>query len=90
MNIYKTILVSFSTLFLFNNCSRVPVTNRRQVSLLPEKTMVNMALTQYRSFLTQNPAVTANDANAQMVKKVGGKITAAVQAYLKKTKKLKH
>src|ERR1019366_1774338 len=67
----------------FVACERVPITGRRQVSLIPESEMIGMSLTSYNEFLTKNPAVPANDANEQLVKKVGNNIANAVEAFMK-------
>lgn len=68
------------------SCSKVPLTNRKQVNLLPESELMAMALTEYRSFLNENPAAPSSDANAAMVKSVGEKIRTAVTSYMSKNK----
>ncbi|MFI5206176.1 MAG: M48 family metallopeptidase [Candidatus Paceibacterales bacterium] len=65
------------------SCSRVPITGRRQVSLIPESDMIGMSLTNYKDFLTQNPPVAAGNSDAELVKKVGTKISTAVEAFMK-------
>lgn len=70
------------TLFLVS-CSKVPITGRRQLNMLPESQLMSMSLTQYQSFLQQNKTVTSG-ANAEMVKRVGNKIAKQVESYLKK------
>lgn len=69
--------------FVVFSCSTVPITGRRQVHLLPESTMSSMALTNYQDFLKTNPVVADNDANTKLVKKVGLKISSAVERYMK-------
>lgn len=64
-------------------CERVPITGRRQVSLIPESEMIGMSLTSYSDFLSKNPAISDADANARLVKKVGGNIQHAVEAFMK-------
>lgn len=64
-------------------CSRVPITGRNQLNLLPESTMQSMALQQYQSFLSENKVVTqASNKDAEMVKRVGQRIAAAVTRYM--------
>ncbi len=72
------------TLFLYS-CSSVPITNRKQMNLLPESEMVSMSLTEYSAFLKQNPPVTGTK-DAQMVKNVGARIQAAVTQYMNQNK----
>ena len=79
----KKILLFISIAFVFQSCFKEPITGRRQVNLLPESTMIGMSVTSYRDFLTKNPATAATDAQAQMVKNVGSKISAAVTRFLK-------
>lgn len=64
-------------------CSRVPLTGRRQLNLVPESTMDQMAVTEYRTFLSKNNVVSPSESkNAQMVHRVGERIAAAVTKYL--------
>ena len=76
--------LNFSWVFalLFLSCTKVPLTGRRQLSLLSESTMIEMSLTNYRTFLAQNPASPSSDVNAQMVKKVGLSISQAVTRFM--------
>lgn len=66
------------------SCTKVPISGRRQVNLLPESQMISMSLTQYNGFLSENKVVAGNSANAAMVKRVGQKIAKSVELYLKK------
>ncbi|MGZ4058053.1 MAG: M48 family metallopeptidase [Bacteroidia bacterium] len=74
-----TIVLSFVAVA----CERVPITGRRQVSIVPESEMISMSLTSYSDFLSKNPPVSDADANARLVKKVGARIQAAVEAFMK-------
>ncbi len=64
-------------------CTRVPITGRKQLGLIPESTMIAMADTNYRSFLSQNPPAAEGEANTQLVKKVGKSIAQSVETYMK-------
>jgi predicted Zn-dependent protease len=80
---------SFLSLIVFTlsllSCQKNMVTGRKQLLLLNEKEVQAMALTEYRSFLKQNPAVAAGTTRDQiMVAQVGMKISKAVQQYLEK------
>ncbi len=76
------------TLFLvvaaFVGCATNPITNRRQLSLVPESQLQAMANQQYRQFLSENGAVSPSaDRDAEMVRRVGNKIAGAVTRYFK-------
>lgn len=71
------------TITLLVSCSKVPVTGRKQLNMLSEATMVNMGLSNYRSFLSKNPPVQSSEADAQLVKKVGINISQAVEKFMK-------
>ena len=72
-------------ILLFTACSKVPISNRKQLNLLPESEMVSMSLTSYQDFLKQNPPVNGTP-DAQMVKNIGAKIQSAVITYLGQNK----
>ena len=62
------------------SCSTVPITGRRQLSLVPESELMSMSLTQYDAFLKENKLSTNKEETA-MVKRAGAKISAAVESY---------
>lgn len=64
-------------------CSRVPVTNRVQLNLYPEKTLISMADKSYNDFLRTHSVVNGSN-QSKMVKRVGQKIAKAVESYLRK------
>ena len=73
-------------LFLFFlSCSKVPITGRKQLNMLPESTLMDMSLTNYNTFLGENKVANTSSANAQMVKNVGNKIAKAVEEFLNNT-----
>ncbi|HEY4800238.1 MAG TPA: M48 family peptidase, partial [Bacteroidia bacterium] len=76
-------------LLLIFGCTRVPITGRRQMNLLPESDLMKMSLTQYNDFLAKNQKVPATDANAQLVEKVGNNIKNAVEKFMNANKKYK-
>lgn len=63
-------------------CQSVPLTGRSQLSLIPESEMVTMSLTSYDDFLKENKLST-NQQQLALVKKVGTRVAAAVEKYLK-------
>lgn len=64
-------------------CSKVPISGRKQMNLLPESQLMSMALTQYQSFLSENPPMSDAIENTKRVKRVGNRIANAVEKYLK-------
>jgi predicted Zn-dependent protease len=66
---------------LFTACSVNPITGRKQLQLFPESTLQQQAVTEYRSFLQQNKVVASTNSNAAMVKRVGGRLAAAIKTY---------
>jgi predicted Zn-dependent protease len=75
----------FSLLFIipaFVACSTNAVTGRKQLSLFPESTLQQEAVTQYQQFLSENKVVSASSSrDAEMVKRVGSRIAAAITSY---------
>ncbi len=67
--------------FLLVNCATVPVTGRKQLLIMPESEMVQMSLTSYNDFLSENKLST-NARDVARVKEVGQRIAKAVEAYL--------
>ena len=81
-SLYLTVLVSLVVVA----CSTNAITGRKQLSLVSDSEMQAAAVTQYQSFLTSNKVVTSSQSkDAEMVKRVGSRIAAAVTKYYKKT-----
>ena len=77
-------LMSVSVMMLVVACTTNAITGRRQLSLVPESQLQEMAQTEYRSFLGQSNVVTTGQSkDAEMVKRVGGRIATAVTNYYK-------
>ena len=76
-------LIKILLLIFFVSCSNVPLTERKQINLLPESQMVAMALTSYSDFLKEHPPVVNSNADAQMVKRVGERVKDAVVQYMR-------
>lgn len=64
-------------------CEKVPITGRKQLSLIPESEMIGMSVTNYTEFLAKNKPAATTDASEQLVKKVGEKIQHAVESFFK-------
>jgi predicted Zn-dependent protease len=78
----KKIIVLMGFAAFLAGCSTNAVTGRKQLTLFPESTLQQQALTEYQSFLSQNKVV-ASSANkdAEMVKRVGQRIARAITTY---------
>ena len=63
-------------------CSTNPLTKKSQLTLLPESELQAMGTQQYQQFLSQSRVVSAsNNRDAEMVRRVGQRITRAVSEY---------
>lgn len=83
----KRNLIFSGVIIALVSCTRVPITGRRQMNLLPESEMMSMSLTSYRDFLSKNKTVPDADPQTELVKKVGDNIAKAVQRYMTANKK---
>jgi predicted Zn-dependent protease len=64
------------------NCKTVPITGRKQMNLVPDFMIKEMAFTQYDSVVKASPTLSQYDQRAQMVTRVGTNIKLAVEAYM--------
>ncbi|MEI6059729.1 MAG: M48 family metallopeptidase [Bacteroidota bacterium] len=65
------------------SCSKVPITGRKQLKLLPNSMMMEMGQSNYTSFLKQNPAINPPTYASSEVTAVGVRISQAVEKYMK-------
>ncbi|QKZ14792.1 M48 family metallopeptidase [Spirosoma sp. KUDC1026] len=63
-----------------SSCERVPITNRRQLTFVPNDQMLALSSTQYKQFIDTSTVVRNGD--AEMVKRVGMRIRQAVEKYM--------
>ena len=74
--------LSFSTMMLVSACSRNAITGRTQLSLVSDDAVRSQAVTEYKSFLSQNKVVSAGQSkDAEMVHRVGSRIASAITKY---------
>ena len=73
------ILLLIVSIFLLS-CGTVPITGRKQLSVIPNSTMLSMSLQQYAEFLNSHK-LSADQKQTQMVKSVGIRIQKAVEEY---------
>lgn len=71
------------------SCTRVPITNRRQVNLIPESEMLSLSTQEYGKFINSHVVIYAPDSNAVRVTTVGTKISSAITKYLNEHKQNK-
>jgi len=78
----KYLLLFISASLFLIACTTNAITGRSQLSLISEASLQQEAVTQYRTFLSQNKVV-SNTANkdAEMVKRVGTRIANAITEY---------
>jgi predicted Zn-dependent protease len=79
---YGTLVATIIYIIIFAvSCTTVPLTGRKQLSLVPESEMMALSLTEYGKFLKANK-VSTDKAKTEMVKRVGLRISKAVEAYM--------
>lgn len=66
---------------LFTGCLMNMVTGRNQLSLVNESELQLMAVSQYRTFLTENKVLSSGNRDAAMVDRVGARISNAITRY---------
>jgi len=64
------------------SCARVPITGRKQTNLMPESELITMSVTEYGTVLSGSNVVNSSNADAQMIDRVGKRISTAVEKYL--------
>lgn len=78
----KLLILTSAIVLVITACKTVPVTGRRQISIMPESQLIGMSLTQYSSFLQENKVVTSGTADETLVKSIGLNIQKSVEAYM--------
>ena len=77
-----TILLFTTCMLLLAGCGSVPVTGRKQLSLVSNSEVLTLSLQQYDEFMKSAP-VSTDKVNTAMVQRVGRNIANAVETYLK-------
>jgi predicted Zn-dependent protease len=70
-------------IILLAACSTVPLTGRRQLDLVPSDQIMAMSADQYQKFMDDHEVITGTP-ESRMVKRVGERISTAVETYLAK------
>jgi len=77
----KNFLFLFLIASLLAGCTVNQVTGRKQLSLVTESELQLMATSQYKTFLSENKALSNSNNNAAMVDRVGSRIANAITKY---------
>lgn len=77
----STVLMLTVLSFIIIDCSTVPITGRRQLSLIPASEIMTTSFQEYDQFLKENKLSTDQQATA-MVKRIGNRVQGAVERYL--------
>lgn len=75
-------LASAGAFVLIVSCSKVPITGRRQLNLVPESQMMSMSLSQYQQVLAETPPLPASDQRVATVRHIGQRLADAATRYL--------
>ncbi|MDP2387015.1 MAG: M48 family metallopeptidase [Bacteroidota bacterium] len=79
----KTFIKIIAAALLISCVQKVPITGRRQVSLIPEAEIMSMSFTEYDKFKAANKILPANDQRTMQVQQIGKKIQTAVETFMK-------
>ncbi|HEY8396992.1 MAG TPA: M48 family metallopeptidase [Flavihumibacter sp.] len=80
----KKTLLSLLVASTLVSCTRNAITGRNQLTLYSEAEIQNMAAQEYQSFLSQSKVLsTSNNKDAEMVRRIGTRISNAVTQYYK-------
>lgn len=77
----KRLAVIAGSLVILLACATVPITGRKQLSLIPGSEMLGMSAQQYGTFL-KDAKLSKNAADTALVRKVGVNIQRAVERYM--------
>ncbi len=80
-NMFRKIIVIILALTMLHGCATVPVTGRKQLSLVSSGEINQMAAQQYREVIAKGP-LSNNAEQTQLVKRVGVRIQKAVEKYM--------
>ena len=78
----KIILLAALAAVVLTGCKSVPISGRKQLSLVDDSQVLASSLTSYKSYMS-TAAVSKNATQSAQVTRVGRKIAAATEAYLK-------
>src|SRR5512146_3329135 len=82
MNKHSRPFYVFLLALVLVSCSKVPLTGRKQFTMLPESMVMEMSLSSYQDFLKSNPPMRATNPAVTQVKTVGQNVSQAVVKYM--------
>ncbi len=83
MNMKKILVtLSLAAALLLTSCGSVPITGRKQLNLVSDSEVLQSSLASYNSFM-QTATISTQKTKSEQVTRVGKKIAAATEAYLK-------
>jgi len=85
----RPMMILLALILVFAACATVPLTGRRQLSLIPDGQMNAMSFQQYDQVLAESQ-ISTNAEQTAMVKRVGSRIAKAVEQYLTQEGQLSH
>lgn len=77
----STSLAIIAICLLYSGCGSVPITGRKQLSLVSNQEVLSLSLQQYGDFMKSAP-ISTDKVNTAMVQRVGRNIANAVETYL--------
>ncbi|GAA5021671.1 peptidase M48 [Marivirga lumbricoides] len=77
----KKFIYALVLTFVFVACSKVPLTNRKQLSLVPDSQLMASSFSSYNDVLKESK-LSNNTQQTQMIRNVGQRIQSAVERYL--------
>ncbi len=77
----KITLILAASALLISACATVPLTGRKQLSLIPDSQMNAMSFQQYDQVLAES-SLSTNASDTAMIKRVGSRIQHAVEQYM--------
>ncbi len=77
-----TVIAGAYALVMLAGCQEVPITGRKQLSLVPSSLVNSMGIQQYEQFISQSKVSSNTQENARITQ-VGQRIVQAVEAYTK-------
>jgi predicted Zn-dependent protease len=81
----KKIIVVMAIIFLFSECSTVPISGRKRVNFVSDAQVLPASFAQYKGFLAENK-VSTNKTMTSQIKTVGQNISEAVDRFMRANK----
>lgn len=78
----RNMIIVLSIFALWVACTKVPISGRKQLNLIPEHEMMSMSYSAYQSFLDTSKVLPASDQRVVLVRSIGSRIQTAVESYM--------